>query len=203
MSAFIKLTRRHEDSPFKFYLKETTSLSAINDVENDYSDLAFIYINESYREAILDLFKEKHLSYVSIAEVIPHVFMNDKHPLASERLITISDLYDYPMVIYEQDDTQIFPEEFVRIPDHQQVIYTQDRGTTLGIISSTNSFNIGTGCLHPSNGFPNIKAVKLENPENLYMDIGYVYKSSRNLSSLCKEYLDLTKLELLQCLPGY
>lgn len=203
VSAFIKLTRRHEDSPFKFYLKETTSLSAINDVENDYSDLAFIYINESYRQAILDLFKEKHLTYVSIAEVIPHVFMNDKHPLASERLITISDLYDYPMVIYEQDDTQILPEEFVRLPDHPQVIYTQDRGTTLGIISSTNSFNIGTGCLHPSNGFPNIKAVKLENPENLYMDIGYVYKSSKNLSILCKEYLDLTKLELLQCLPSY
>lgn len=203
VSAFMKLIEKYKDSPFKFYLKETTSLHAINHVENDYSDLSFIYINKSYREAIFNLFKEKSLTYVSIAKVIPHVFINKNHPLANKNLIKISDLYDYPMIIYEQDDTQILPEEFVNLPNHKQVIYTQDRGTTLGLISNTNSFNVGTGCLHPSNGFSNIKTVKLENPENLSMDIGYVYKSSRNLSKLCKEYLDLTKLELLHCLPNF
>lgn len=203
VSAFMKLIEKYKDSPFKFYLKETTSLHAINHVENDYSDLSFIYINKSYREAIFNLFKEKSLTYVSIAKVIPHVFINKDHPLANKKLIKISDLYDYPMIIYEQDDTQILPEEFVNLPNHKQVIYTQDRGTTLGLISNTNSFNVGTGCLHSSNGFSNIKTVKLENPENLSMDIGYVYKSSRNLSKLCKEYLDLTKLELLNCLPNF
>lgn len=203
VSAFMKLIEKYKDSPFKFYLKETTSLHAINHVENDYSDLSFIYINKSYREAIFNLFKEKSLTYVSIAKVIPHVFINKDHPLANKKLIKISDLYDYPMIIYEQDDTQILPEEFVNLPNHKQVIYTQDRGTTLGLISNTNSFNVGTGCLHPSNGFSNIKTVKLENPENLSMDIGYVYKSSRNLSKLCKEYLNLTKLELLHCLPNF
>ena len=203
VSAFMKLIEKYKNSPFKFYLKETTSLHAINHVENDYSDLSFIYINKSYREAIFNLFKEKSLTYVSIAKVIPHVFINKDHPLANKKLIKISDLYDYPMIIYEQDDTQILPEEFVNLPNHKQVIYTQDRGTTLGLISNTNSFNVGTGCLHPSNGFSNIKTVKLENPENLSMDIGYVYKSSKNLSKLCKEYLDLTKLELLNCLPNF
>lgn len=203
VSAFMKLIEKYKDSPFKFYLKETTSLHAINHVENDYSDLSFIYINKSYREAIFNLFKEKSLTYVSIAKVIPHVFINKDHPLANKNLIKISDLYDYPMIIYEQDDTQILPEEFVNLPNHKQIIYTQDRGTTLGLISNTNSFNVGTGCLHPSNGFSNIKTVKLENPENLSMDIGYVYKSSKNLSKLCKEYLDLTKLELLNCLPNF
>lgn len=203
VSAFMKLIEKYKDSPFKFYLKETTSLHAINHVENDYSDLSFIYINKSYREAIFNLFKEKSLTYVSIAKVIPHVFINKDHPLANKNLIKISDLYDYPMIIYEQDDTQILPEEFVNLPNHKQIIYTQDRGTTLGLISNTNSFNVGTGCLHPSNGFSNIKTVKLENPENLSMDIGYVYKSSRNLSKLCKEYLNLTKLELLNCLPNF
>lgn len=203
VSAFMKLIEKYKDSPFKFYLKETTSLHAINHVENDYSDLSFIYINKSYREAIFNLFKEKSLTYVSIAKVIPHVFINKDHPLANKKLIKISDLYDYPMIIYEQDDTQILPEEFVNLPNHKQIIYTQDRGTTLGLISNTNSFNVGTGCLHPSNGFSNIKTVKLENPENLSMDIGYVYKSSRNLSKLCKEYLNLTKLELLNCLPNF
>lgn len=203
VSAFMKLIEKYKDSPFKFYLKETTSLHAINHVENDYSDLSFIYINKSYREAIFNLFKEKSLTYVSIAKVIPHVFINKDHPLANKKLIKISDLYDYPMIIYEQDDTQILPEEFVNLPNHKQVIYTQDRGTTLGLISNTNSFNVGTGCLHPSNGFSNIKTVKLENPENLSMDIGYVYKSSKNLSKLCKEYLNLTKLELLHCLPNF
>lgn len=203
VSAFMKLIEKYKDSPFKFYLKETTSLHAINHVENDYSDLSFIYINKSYREAIFNLFKEKSLTYVSIAKVIPHVFINKDHPLANKNLIKISDLYDYPMIIYEQDDTQILPEEFVNLPNHKQVIYTQDRGTTLGLISNTNSFNVGTGCLHPSNGFSNIKTVKLENPENLSMDIGYVYKSSRNLSKLYKEYLNLTKLELLHCLPNF
>lgn len=203
VSAFMKLIDKYKDNSFKFYLKETTSLDAINHVENDYSDLAFIYINEPYRQAIFNLFKEKSLSYVTIAKVIPHVFINKDHPLANENLIKIDDLYNYPMIIYEQNDTEILPEEFVNLPDHKQVIYTQDRGTTLGLISNTNSFNVGTGCLHPNSGFPNIKTVKLENPENLSMDIGYVYKSSKNLSKLCKEYLSLTKRELVHCLPNF
>lgn len=58
VSPFAKFNEKYKDSPFKFYLKETISLSAINHIETDYSDLAFIYINESYREAILNLFKE-------------------------------------------------------------------------------------------------------------------------------------------------
>lgn len=203
VSAFMKLIDKYKDNSFKFYLKETTSLDAINHVENDYSDLAFIYINEPYRQAIFNLFKEKSLSYVTIAKVIPHVFINKDHPLANENLIKIDELYNYPMIIYEQNDTEILPEEFVNLPDHKQVIYTQDRGTTLGLISNTNSFNVGTGCLHPNSGFPNIKTVKLENPENLSMDIGYVYKSSKNLSKLCKEYLSLTKRELVHCLPNF
>lgn len=202
VSSFMKLVSKYEKSSFNFYLKETTSLKAIKHVENDYSELAFIYINDSYRKAIFDLFREKSLTYVSIAKVIPHVFLNKNHPLAKEKLIKVDRLYEYPMIIYEQDDTNILPEEFIRLPDHKQVIYTQDRGTTLGLIANTNSFNVGTGCIHPSNGYSNIKAIKLENPENLSMDIGYIHKSFASLSDICKEYLSLTKSELVQCLPS-
>ena len=203
VSAFMTLIERYKDKDFKFYLKETTSLDAINHVENDYSELAFIYIHNSYKKAIFKLFEEKSLSYVSIAKVMPHIFVNKNHPLAKKKIVDIDSLYAYPMIIYEQDDTQILPEEFLRLPDHKQVIYTQDRGTALSIISNTNAFNIGTGCIKANIGFPDIRTVKLENPENLSMDIGYVYKSSNKLTDLCKEYLTLTKSELLVCLPDF
>lgn len=203
VSAFMKLVTLYEDSSFKFYLKETTSLDAIRNVENDYSEIAFIYINDSYKKAIFDLFSEKSLTYTSVAQVIPHVFLNKNHPLADKKLISIEELYKYPMIIYEQNETEILPEEFVTLHDHNQIIYTQDRGTTLGLISNTNSFNIGTGCIHPNSGYDNIKTVRLDNPKELSMDIGYVYKSQAKLSPLCRKYLSLIRTELIQCLPDF
>lgn len=202
VSAFMKLISTYKDTSFKFYLKETTSLDAIKNVANDYSEIAFIYINDLYKKAIFDLFKEKSLAYTSVVKVLPHVFLNKNHPLAKNKVISIKSLYDYPMIIYEQDDTDILPEEFITLPDHKQIIYTQDRGTTLGLISNTNSFNVGTGCMHPNSGYNNITTIRLENPENVSMDIGYVYKEKSTLSPLCNEYLSLIKGELAQCLPS-
>ena len=105
------------------------------------------------------------------------------------------------MIIYEQDETTILPEEFTNLPGHKQVIYTKDKGTTLSLIANSNAFNVGTGCIDPYSGFTNIKSIKLYNPENLSMNIGYIYKSSNKLSSLSKEFIDLTKTELINCLP--
>src|SRR5699024_9366019 len=69
VSAFIKLLNKYEDTNFKFYLKESTSLEALEHVEKDYSDIAFIYINSSYEKAIFSLFNQKKLSYKILASV--------------------------------------------------------------------------------------------------------------------------------------
>ncbi|MDU2353000.1 MULTISPECIES: LysR family transcriptional regulator [Anaerococcus] len=201
VSSFIKLINKYKEDNFKFFLKESTSLEAIEHVEKDYSDLAFIYVNSSYEKAIFSLFKDKKLTYRSLANVNPHIFLRDTHPLAAEDMIKSESLYNYPMIIYEQNETTILPEEFTNLPDHKQIIYTKDKGTTLSLIANSNAFNIGTGCIDPYSGFPNIKSIKLYNPEKLSMDIGYIYKSSNKLSPLSKEFIKLTKTELINCLP--
>lgn len=202
VSSFIKILNKYKDSNFKFYLKESTSLEAIEHVSKEYSDLAFIYLNSSYEKAITSMFEEKKLVYKSLANVRPYIFLRDNHPLAGSEMIDIKNLYEYPMIIYEQDETTILPEEFTSLPGHKQVIYTKDRGTTLSIIANSNAFNIGTGCIDPYSGFPNIKSIKLYNPEKLSMDIGYIYKSSHKLTELSKEFINLTKNELINCLPS-
>ena len=201
VSSFIKLINKYKNDNFRFFLKESTSLEAIDHVEKGFSELAFIYVNSSHEEAIFSLFNKKKLTYRSMASVSPHVFLRDDHPLAKMELIKTDYLYDYPMIIYEQDETTILPEEFTNLPNHNQIIYTKDRGTTLSIIANTNAFNIGTGCIHSSSGFKNIKSIKLYNPENRSMDIGYIYKSSNNLKALAREFINLTKTELISCLP--
>ncbi|WP_297282098.1 LysR family transcriptional regulator [uncultured Anaerococcus sp.] len=201
VSSFIKLINKYKEDNFKFFLKESTSLEAIEHVEKDYSDLAFIYINSSYKKAIFSLFKDKKLTYKTLANVKPHVFLRNNHPLANNNIIKVESLYDYPMIIYEQDETTILPEEFTNLPGHKQIIYTKDKGTTLSLIANSNAFNLGTGCIDPYSGFANIKSIQLYNPENLSMDIGYIYKSSHKLSPLSKEFIELTKNELINCLP--
>lgn len=201
VSSFIKILNKYKDSNFKFYLKESTSLEAIEHVSKEYSDLAFIYLNSSYEKAIQSLFEEKKLVYKSLANVRPYIFLRDSHPLAGSEIISTESLYDFPMIIYEQDETTILPEEFTSLSGHKQVIYTKDRGTTLSIIANSDAFNIGTGCIDPYSGYPNIKSIRLYNPDKLSMDIGYIYKSSHTLTNLSKEFIDLTKDELINCLP--
>ena len=201
VSSFIKLINKYNKDSFKFFLKESTSLEAIVQVERGFSDLAFIYVNSSYEKAIFSLFKDKKLAYKSLANVKPHIFLRNNHPLANESIIKVENIYDYPMIIYEQDETTILPEEFTNLPGHKQIIYTKDKGTTLSLIANSNAFNLGTGCINPYSGFANIKSIELYNPENLSMDIGYIYKSSHKLSPLSEEFIELTKNELINCLP--
>lgn len=196
VAAFVNIIKLYTGTPYRFYLKETKSLEAIGHVEDGSSELAFIYINQTYQRSVFNLLDEKGLVFSQIANVKPHVFLASDHPLARLDAITLDKLTPYPMVVYEQGGTSILPEEFVDLPDHDQVIYSQDRGTALSIIRNTQAFNIGTGYTSPTITSPDIVSIELAHAEGGSMDIGYIHKKDWVPSDICLEFIDLTIREI-------
>ena len=94
------------------------------------------------------------------------------------------------MVVYQQRGSDLLSEEYVRMPDHKQIIYTKDRGTTNNLISQTKGFNIGTGIVVSTVEPNNIISVPLADA-NGYMEIGWISSNHTEVSPLALEFIDL------------
>ena len=105
----------------------------------------------------------------------------------------------YPYVRYEQGgDPYQFSEEFV-IPEicSQKVVYVTDRSTMFSILSHTDAYNLGTGCLIPSVASDDITAIPLKG-EFGGMTIGWIQLKNMSLSAEMEEYIRLLRESLCQ-----
>ena len=75
------------------------------------------------------------------------VFLNTNHPLADNDEISLSDLTEYPYVVFSKKDNTSanFSEEavFSGSLDFNKIIYINDRATAYNILSHTNAFTTG------------------------------------------------------------
>lgn len=67
-----------------------------------------------------------------------------------------------------------FMEEAIVIEDPDRVIYTHDRGSMNNILSNTNSYTIGTGCLIKDIIPDDITAVPIEHDNGKWLSAGSI-----------------------------
>ncbi|EMO4164820.1 hypothetical protein [Morganella morganii] len=76
-----------------------------------------------------------------------------------------------------------FMEEAIVIEDPDRVIYTHDRGAMNNILSNTNSYTMGTGCLIKDIIPVEITAVPIEH-DNGEMVIGWIHSNNHTTNPL-------------------
>ncbi|MBM6732286.1 LysR family transcriptional regulator [Megasphaera stantonii] len=180
-------------------IREVKTLQVVQDVLVQDSQIGILYVSDLIASYMHRLFEKNNLEFIPFYKFPPYVYLSKRHPLAGQKSLTVQKLARYPYVRYEQGgDPYQFSEEFV-IPEicSQKVVYVTDRSTMFSILSHTDAYNLGTGCLIPSVASDDITAIPLKG-EFGGMTIGWIQLKNMSLSAEMEEYIRLLRESLCQ-----
>lgn len=161
----------HQD--YELSLHEGKTTDVIDDVYASRSILGVISITDLNEHFFARYFTSKSLTFQQLGTVKQQVFLREEHPLATQSVIQLEDLEPYPYLTYQQNDMMLhFAEETLNLHNQKQLIYVNDRGTMNNMLSHTDSFNLGTGCI--VKGYMNANITSRPLMDGSTIRIGYI-----------------------------
>ncbi|MBQ7707078.1 MAG: LysR family transcriptional regulator substrate-binding protein, partial [Lachnospiraceae bacterium] len=118
-------------------------------------------------------------------------YVGENHPYAGRSEITLSELEEYPCLIFDQDEDSsfYFYEEIISASEYKNIIKTSDRGTTLELLRELDGYSVGIGTFYDEELDKGLTAISIKTDERI--DVGYVKRKNGKLSELGEEYLKL------------
>lgn len=199
--AFVNMLRENTFEKFEFTFKETDMDKVIENVSQRKSDIGILFLSDMSEKFMNRILSANDLEYNEIARIRPHVFINKDHVLAGKEHINLSELTDYPYIVFSKKDntTSNYSEEavFCGSLDFKKIIYVNDRATVYNIISHTDAFTTGSGILPAGYAPDNITSIPIG--DNLdYMRLVWIKLKDFNINPLAEKFIN--KLE--QALKG-
>ena len=108
VNAFVDLISELSSDDYELTLRECRTYEIIDDVKNNRSQLGVIYLNQFNELVMKKYLKENHLVFKQLFVAQPHVFISQKHPLASKETVSLEDLEQYPFLSFEQGEHNSF-----------------------------------------------------------------------------------------------
>ena len=193
VKAFIELLNREQSNDFEFYFRECKTHEIIDDVFNKKSDIGIIFLSDSTSRYLTRLLQSKDIEFTALKNFTSHVYLNKNHPLAKNGSVKMSQLEEYTCIAYEQDNNSLnFAEETVDVSGFKKVVYVRDRATALNIVSNTDSYNIGTGCLIDGIVENQIVSLPLEGYGEK-MTVGYIKLKNSEITPEMEAYIEYIK----------
>ncbi|WP_196605420.1 LysR family transcriptional regulator [Pectinatus haikarae] len=196
-----KLMDYFSERNYNITVREGKTTDVINDVYTDKSILGIVALTDLNKSFFDRYFISKSLTFTPLASITQHVFLRKEHPLSQLKSIELEQLKDYPYLTYQQDDVLLhFAEEVIHVDQIKQIVYLKDRGAMNNLLSNTNAYNIGTGCIVNNYMNPNIISIPLA--EGSLIQIGLVKRSDVFLPEELTVYVDFLITTLNESVPG-
>ena len=191
VNAFVSLVREYDRNRYEFSLRETSTAGIIDDVRVQRSELGVLYRCDFNESVISNVVKSADLHFVSLFRAKPHVFVSRNSPLARLERATLADLAPYPRLSYDQGirNSLYYAEELHIAEAVDKSIVVTDRATLFNLIIGLDGYTISSGILSEDLNGSQIVSIPLESPE--HMELGYVKRADRPLSSVAERYLQL------------
>ena len=196
VNAFVDLIRKYDADRYNFIIRETQTGEIIDDVAAGKSEIGVIYLSEHNEEILGKLIKKSGLEFEELYVAKPHVFINNKHPLASKKVIRVEDLQPYPFLVFEQGERNsfYFAEEFMSVLDFQKNIQVRDRATLFNLLIGLDGFTVSSGVIDQKLNGKSIIAHPLE--VDAVMRIGIIKKKNLILSRYAEAYVSALRKHL-------
>lgn len=190
VNAFVSLLKGADMSRYELFLRETRTYEIIDDVKNFRSEIGVLFLNSYNRDVLTKMFDDNRLTYTSLFQAHPHIFVSQDNPLANRDIVTMKDLEDFPYLSYDQGihNSFYFSEEiFSQIP-HKKSIVVSDRATLFNLLIGLNGYTIATGILNSNLNGDNIVSIPLDVEDMI--DIVYIRHEKANLSKMGERFID-------------
>lgn len=193
VNAFVDVVHEYDADEYNFILRETQTGEIIDDVANGNSELGILYLSEHNEDVLRKLLRKNDLVFDEIFEALPHVFISKKHPLSSNRIISLDELKPYPYLVYEQGERNsfYFSEEFLSVLDMPKSIQVRDRATLFNLAIGLNGFTVSSGVIDKELNGEDIIAKPLV--MDCKMHIGLIKKKNIMLSRYANSYIEALK----------
>lgn len=190
VNAFVSLLNGADMSRYELFLRETRTYEIIDDVKNFRSEIGVLFLNSYNRDVLTKMFDDNRLTYTSLFQAHPHIFVSQDNPLANRDIVTMKDLEDFPYLSYDQGihNSFYFSEEiFSQIP-HKKSIVVSDRATLFNLLIGLDGYTIATGILNSNLNGDNIVSIPLDVEDMI--DIVYIRHEKANLSKMGERFID-------------
>lgn len=185
---------------YEIAIQEGKTTEVIEDVYASRSILGILSLTDLNKHFFERYFTAKLLTFTPLASMKQHVFLRKEHPLAHLESIALEQLRDYPYLTYQQDDMLLhFAEEVVNVENVGKLVYLKDRGAMNNLLSNTDSYNLGTGCIVDAYMNPNIISIPLEGGS--LIQVGLLKRNDVFLPDEVQVYIDFLKLALAKSMP--
>ena len=189
VNAFIDTVREYDLDEYQFSIRETQTGEVIEDVKTSRSEVGVIALTDFNRKTLKKLFSDASIEFHELFSRNTYVYLNKDHPLAKRDELSLSDLQDYPCMVFDQGDNNSFyyREEALATYDYKKMISTNERATSMELILGLDGYAVGIDMLGESLNDSDIIAVKLKEEETL--TLGYITGKYRELSDMAKTFI--------------
>ena len=190
---FAQIIKEFGIADYEYSLFETTTKTVLDNIRLAKSELGVLYISSFNRDYYDKVFKESDLSFEVLGSFPICAYVSENHPLAGKKEILLSELEEYPCLIFDQDENSsfYFYEEIISAYQYKNIIRTSDRGTTLELLAETFAYSVGIGTFFDEKHEKGLTAVSIKTDERI--DVGYIKRNHTVLSEPGERYIELFK----------
>ncbi len=191
VNAFTTLMREIETTQYEFNLRETKTYEIIDDVRTLRSDVGILYINELNSKVMNKIFSDSNLKFTPLFNANPHIIIRGNHPLVSKESVTTQDISQFPYITFEQgiNNSLNFSEEMINLPNICKSIKVNDRATLSNLLTSTDSYTIGTGFIDSDFDENKLKSIPIQCDE--IFTVGWIAHKDIKLNKITARYIDI------------
>ncbi|SFB26645.1 DNA-binding transcriptional regulator, LysR family [Acetitomaculum ruminis DSM 5522] len=191
LKAFTNVIKKNDPEKYVFSFHETKTKDVLEDVRTLKSEVGIVSFSGSNEPVIKKLIKEYGLEFTPLMRRETYVYVWEDHELADRDEISIEELSDYPCLSFDQSDDSNYylTEEAMADYDFKKLIKSDDRATTMELISKLHGYSIGSGMLSGEEAIlKGMVSIKLKEEDPL--TIGYIVRKDSDLSEYGKDYLE-------------
>ena len=190
-NAFVDLVKEYADEEYDFVLNETTTHEVIENVKTMFSEIGIIYLSNYNKLVIKKLLAENNLIFKELLQAKPHVFLSKEHPLASNEIIEIDELTEYPRIAFNQGmyNSFYYSEEVFSYIPVKKSIHVSDRAAVVNFMIGLNGYTFSSGIFPEYLHGGDIISVPVNADE--IIQIGIIYHKDVILSDIGKKFYDI------------
>ena len=193
VNAFIDTVKEYDLPEYQYSIRETQTGEVIEDVKTLKSEVGVIALSDFNKATFKKIFADASLEFHELFSRNTYVYLSKDHPLADRQELSLSDLEDYPCMVFDQGDNTSFyyREEALATYDYKKVISTNERATSTELMVGLNGYSVGVAMLGDSLNKSDIKVVKLKEEETL--TFGYIVRKGAKLSEMGEAFIEKLK----------
>ena len=145
--AFSVVIKRLQPEKYVFSIHETKTKEVLDDVRSLKSEVGIVSFSGSNEAVLRKLLREYQLEFTQLMRRETYVYVWENHTLASREEVSIKEMQEYPCISFDQGDDGNFylTEEAMADYSYEKMIKSDDRATSMELISELGGYSIGSG----------------------------------------------------------